>query len=426
MTETDKPRLILVAAAIRENSGSEPGKGMAWALALAPFYRLEILTVPHCAGELQRSGVLAPGRIHSVGEDVPARGWAGAYWREYQRWCGQVIPACQALLREHPVAGILHVTVGTFRALPRFDRLGVPYVLGPLGGGECIPWTLLPQLRLPPSEILREAARAPVNRVTALLPHLRPVLDEAALILATTSETAALLGRKTRRGRIQVVFPDAIDTGADDVEVLRRREAQMAEVPLRLRCVCAGRAVWWKGMHLGIDFVHLLRQRGIHAVLDVYSAGNALDAWRRRAERLGLDAVFHGMVTRGALMAAYTQCHLFLNPTMHDSSSPALLEAYATGLPSMTLGLGGSATAATSRTGLNARVRRVEDWFEAGHRMVAAWVDAPARWLEVCRAAKARANEFGPDYLARCVRDHLQPVFSPLSDHPPLPASHAA
>jgi glycosyltransferase involved in cell wall biosynthesis len=421
MSQHEKPGLILVAAAILADTGSEPGKGTIWARALAKFYRLEIVTMPTYARELQRSGMPPGCRAHAAGDDVPTSPSAARYLLRYEHWCQQAIPVCRRIAREVPVAGLHHVTLGSFRVLPRYDRLGIPYTLGPLGGGEYIPWPLLPQLRLPPRQVLLEAARLPINYLFPLLPRLRAVLAAARLTLATTAQSAALLTTMGARN-VAVVFPDAIDTGDDDGDVLRRREQQAAELPASgFRCVCAGRALWWKGIHLAIDFVHLLRGRGIDATLEIFSTGEILGDLRGRARNLGLEAhvAFPGMVSRKDLMTAYERCHLFVNPTMHDSASSALLEAYATGLPSMTLGLGGAATVTSSATGLNARVESIADWFDAGQRMVAGWLSDPRSWLGTCRAAKARSHDFGPAHPEACVREHLEPIFLPSTGRPP-------
>ncbi len=408
----EKPLLILTAAGIRDDMGSEPGKAWVWANALAKFYRLEVLTLPSSARHFEERGTPEGWRVHGVGEEF-APGPARQYYPAYRRWCSQALERCRELIRTRPVAGLHHITLGSFRVLPRYDQLDIPYTIGPLGGGESIPWTLLGQLRLPWKEVAAEAARAPINYAFAALPGLRAVFKHARTTLATTRETLDVL---TTIGapRTAVVFPDAFeDRGEDDTAVGRAREQQAPLLSGRVRCICAGRTLWWKGMHLGVEFLRALRSRGIHATLDVYGQGPALAALQERTARLGMTphVAFHGMVARPELMRAYADSHLFVYPTMHDSSSLAILEAYSTGLPTMTLGLGGPVTVATPETGLNERITNIEAWLEAGGRMVAGWIEDPSRWLRACRAAKGRSHDFEFSYLERCVREHLEPAF---------------
>ena len=134
MPENKNPRLILVAAAILADTGSEPGKGTIWARTLAQFFRLEILTQPTYARALEKSGVPEGCRVHAVSEDIPTHPNLVRYLRNYDRWCQEVIPVCRELCRVRDIVGLHHVTIGSFRVLPRYDRLDLPYTLGPLGG----------------------------------------------------------------------------------------------------------------------------------------------------------------------------------------------------------------------------------------------------------------------------------------------------
>ena len=410
----EKPVLIVVALGISSDAGSEPGKAWVWANALARFYRLEVLTLPGDSRRLEERGAPYGWHFHGVGEDF-SPGPARKYYAAYRRWCVQALEVCHELVRTRAVIGLHHITLGSFRVLPRYDLLGIPYTLGPLGGGESIPWLLLPQLRLPFKEIVAEALRLPINYASAAMPSLRAVFRHAGMTLATTHQSRAVVAAIGAR-RSAAIFPDAfVDPGEDDEVVLHRREQQAATLSEEFRCVCAGRSLWWKGIHLAIDFIRYVRDRGINARLDIFSEGKALAGWQARATRLGLsaDVTFHAMIGRNDLMRRYAGFHLFLNPTMHDSSSPALVEAYSTGLPSMTLGLAGSAQVATAETGVNTPVTTVENWLEKGCQAVVAWTQDPSTWLRVCRAAKARAHDFDLAYLERCVREHLNPVFLP-------------
>ena len=124
----EKPVLILVAAGIRADMGSEPGKAWVWGNALAKFYRLEVLTMPYDGQRFQGPDAPDGWRVHSVGDDFPP-GPARKYYAAYQRWCWQALEACHELIRTCPVVGLHHITLGSFRVLPRYDLLGIPYSL---------------------------------------------------------------------------------------------------------------------------------------------------------------------------------------------------------------------------------------------------------------------------------------------------------
>jgi glycosyltransferase involved in cell wall biosynthesis len=403
-----KPALILIAAAILPAAASEAGKGFAWALALSRIYSLHIVT-SHPDAEATAAAGIPDATFHPVGG---GDSWVSR-WRsylQYAQWCRQIVPVCAELIRNQRAIGLHHVTFGSFRFLPRYDRLGIPYTLGPLGGGEGVGIRLLLQSGLPRTVLLQEAARSPLNEAIRLKPDTRRVIRDATGVLSTTRETAALLA-KIGAKRQEVVFPDALPVAPDADRVMEDRRLQASRLGAEFRCVFSGRAAWWKGPQLAIRLIARLRARGLHCTLVLHSEGAAIPQLRRLSAELGSgDAVlFPGYASREGLAQAYRQSHVFLLPSMHESSSSALLEGFATGLPSITLGVGGTATIATGATGLNEPVEDIEAWYEQGCATIERWVADPLAWLACCRAAVDRAQQFTFDGLAETVADVLRP-----------------
>src|SRR5208283_994023 len=84
-----------------------------------------------------------------------------------------------------------HLTWGGIRAPTFLGGLGIPLIIGPLGGGETSPKKirkgLTPRARL--TELLRDIS----NRTTWINPLLRPGLSAASLIYVRTEESRRIL-----------------------------------------------------------------------------------------------------------------------------------------------------------------------------------------------------------------------------------------
>jgi len=404
----DRPRLILVAVDMGRHLGSEPGRAWAWACALAGRYRLQVVTSAAVAERCRHEEPAAGWEWHVTLAPTPAASGLG-YYRAYRGWCREVTTLLQELVpRLRPVA-LLHITLGSFRVLPRYDRCGVPYVLGPMGGGEVTPRELLRTARLPAGPWLSEWARPWLNRVFTGMPPLRSVMRGSRLAFATSSDTEEILRQMGARATA-VIFPDQVP--ADVVAERAQPPAErVAELQGRIRLVWSGRAVWWKAGQIAVEFLRRLVDAGVEAELSVFSHGHALEAWRRKARTAGVEARcrIEGFVARQELLTVLGRAHAFVYPTLHDSSSPALLEAYAMGLPSLTVGLGGPAVVATDKTGYNLRPRDLDAWIDAAVEQVRCWQREPATWVAASQAARARAAEFGPDHLDRIVGRWLSP-----------------
>ena len=103
--------------------------------------------------------------------------------------------------------------------------------------------------------------------------------------------------------------------------------------------------------------------------------------------------------------------HAFVYPTMHDSSSSALPEVYSTGLPSVTLGIGGIATAAGHGTGMNEYFPNAEQWINQAAARISNWTIDPESWFLACQASVERSLYFNPSRLEMIVKEKIAPVF---------------
>lgn len=397
-TGDGRPALLLAAVDMGKHRGSEPGRAWAWACALARRFELHVVTAPEIVTRCRGEPEAAAWTWHATRAAHPVT-MGLRYYRDYARWCAEVPEVVRRVAAEVRPVALHHVTLGSFRVLPRYDRSGVPYSLGPLAGGEVTPRELLRGARLPWGPYVSEWCRPWLNAAAAAMPGLRAVVRGSRLALATSAESERVL-RRMGAARTAVVFPDRLpadvrpDWAGDE-------HGRAEELRRRVRLVWSGRAVWWKAGQVAIELLRRLVAAGVDAELRMFSFGHALPAWRRQiaAAGLGERCRVGGFVERAELLRELGTAHGFVYPTLHDSSCPALLEAYAMGLPSLTVGLGGPAVVATPATGFNGRPRDLDTWLDEAVAVVRGWQAEPARWRAASAAARARAAEFSEGYL---------------------------
>ncbi len=404
-----RPAFVLVAVDMGRHLGTEPGKAWAWACALARHYQLHVVTAPAVAERCRHEDVAAGWTWHTTRAPQPSSTGL-AYYREYARWCREVPGVIRALApRVRPVA-LHHITLGSFRVLPRYDRCGVPYTLGPLGGGEALPRELLGTARLPWGPWCSELTRPWLSNASALVPGLRAVMRGSRLALGTSRETELVL-RRMGAPRTGVDFPDCLPADVDPRGALSAA-VRGRELTPRVRLIWSGRAVWWKAGQIAVEFLRRLTAAGVEAELELFSYGHALDAWRQQMRAAGVDdrVRVSDFVPRAELLARFGRAHVFVYPTFHDSAATALLEAYAMGLPSLTVGLGGPAVVATEATGYNVRPKDLNTWIDGAVERVRQWQREPATWVAASEAASARAQQFGANHMNAMVDRWLPPA----------------
>lgn len=350
-------RILMSAFACGPNSGSEPGVGWSWAIeagrqghavtVLTQTYQRDLIE-QRLAQKQVPDGVefefFMPSWLEGLRRLGLRVGLEGRAWlMVHLLW--QI--AAYFHLRRRNLSDrydiVHHITYGGIRHPTLLWRLGVPLVLGPLGGGERTPMPLRKSLSW--QAWLGELARDVHTWLLRFDPITRTACRNAIAIYAKTGESARAL--PVPNGQVVQVHPD-IGTAKPPAEPHMERNAN---APLRL--IYVGRLVACKGMTLGLRAVAEARRRGVDVRLTMVGAGPEEANWKRLASNLGLeDAVtWKGYVAHEELGGVYRSHDVLLFPSLHDSSGNVVLEAFVEALPVICLKLGGPAVLVTETSG---------------------------------------------------------------------------
>jgi glycosyltransferase involved in cell wall biosynthesis len=282
---------------------------------------------------------------------------------------------------------IHHLTWGGVRAPTFLGSLGVPLIMGPLGGGETSPLCLRDGLRL--KARVTEAIRDLSNATITFNPLVRGGLTSAAVISIKTPATRRLLSRSMQERSI-----DFLELGLRRAQIGTPRGAQ--QMPPRL--LYAGRLLYWKGVHIAIRALANLVQRIPEARLTI--VGRGPEEGRLKAEAVAFhleeNIEFISWLPQPQLYDLYSSHNLLVFPSLHDSSGNVVIEALSRGLPVMCLDLGGPAEIVTPDSGIivGTEGRNTAQVAETmADELVRIFAD-PARLAALSDGAIARANQF--------------------------------
>jgi glycosyltransferase involved in cell wall biosynthesis len=331
-------KILLSAYACEPGKGSEPGIGWHWAVEIARLgHEVHILTRANNVAEIERGLARLSGLTHSVhGYDLPR--WA-RWWKKGQRgahlyyalWQWGAYKQARRLHKEVRFDLVHHITFGVFRHPSFMGRLGIPFVFGPVGGGECAPPSLLRSLPL--RARISEALRSFANRLALVDPLLRSTLRRAMLICSNTPETQEQIP-KIFRAKTTCVHDVAVDQDA------------LAQAPAPFagpHFLFAGRLIYWKGIHLALRALAQVRTRLPAARLTLVGTGRDRAWLENLAQYLGLENAvdWRGWLSREEVLESYAAHTAFVFPSLHDSGGMVVTEAMAQGLPVICLDLGG-------------------------------------------------------------------------------------
>ena len=347
------PNAILLSAyACDPSKGSEHAVGWNWAIELsAQGHEVWVLTREKHRNAIEAWLSRQPvPNLHVVYLEPPA--WAASWRREhsdypyYFLWQVVAYRKARELASRIPFAWVQHVTYVSIRVPSFMGLLGIPFVFGPVAGGEVAPLPLRRQypLRGWLIDFLRDASNAWVR----LDPLMNLTFAKAASILVTSEQSKSLVPRKYRsKARVQLAI------GLEPTPQHADPSGKSRPGP-GFRVLFVGKLLYWKGLHLAFHaFANLLRSQPDARFTVIGTGGDA--RWLHRvAERLGIAHAIDWVdgMSRHELLQAYSDYDVFLFPSLHDSGGMAVLEALASGLPVICLDLGGPGILVDAESGI--------------------------------------------------------------------------
>jgi glycosyltransferase involved in cell wall biosynthesis len=349
-------KVLLSAYACEPGWGGESAVGWNWVLQIARFHDVWVLTREEGGPDIKAAQVgSSPPTVRFVYLDLPSWPlfWKKGQWREEIHYYLWQLAAYFFVRRLHRKIGfdiVHHVTVGKYWMPSFLALLPVPFIWGPVGGGESAPrafwWSL--SLRGKIFELIRDLA----CKMGECDPFVRQTAGRAKLGLATTEQTAA---RMRNLGAERVIVHPQFG--------LTRLERQSFRLlPLRrqgpFRIISMGRLLPWKGFHLGLRAFAKLHAIYPDSEYWIVSGGLEMNHLKALARRLGVEhkVTFWGRLpTIQHVYSKLAECDVLVHPALHEAFGNVCLEALASGRPVICLDVGGPAIQVTEETGIKVR-----------------------------------------------------------------------
>ncbi len=390
-------RILLSAYACEPGKGSEPEVGWMWATELAAAgHEVWVITraVNRAAIESSAQANRNPA-LHFVYFDLPdwlrrfKRGNRGVHWY-YALWQWGAYRVARRLTRCIKFDRVHHVTFVGLRAPSFMGLLGVPFVLGPVSGGESVPRLL--RSGMSRAARLRECLRDLANLATRIDPLMRHNFRTAERILLATPASRALVPQ-VFHSKCEVQLGVGLSR-----DYLGWTGPRCQSGGPALRLLYAGRLLEWKGVDLALRAVRAVLDGGVAVRFTIVGRGPAEPALRQLAADLALhDAVrWLQWLPQSELQEQYSQHDALLFPSLRDSGGMVVLEALAHGLPVVCTDCGGPGTIVTERCGrvVATAARHKDEVVVALAEALSELAGDRALLKKLGRAARTRAWDF--------------------------------
>lgn len=344
-------KVLIAAYACRPDQGSEPGVGWNLVQELAQDHEVTVLTRVNNQPAIEARLASNPlPNLQITYVDLPnwplLRQQHLEIHLRYYLWQLSTYSVASKLCQRTEFDIVHHITYGRYCDPSFLAFLPVPFVWGPLGGGESAPQAFWPSFgwRGQVYESLRYLSRwfgerSPLVRLTA---------RRSAVAIVATHETEQRL--KTIGVKRIETIPGQTGINQQELEQLKALSLPPPDQPVRF--LSLGRLLHWKGFHLGIQAFALANLEQA----EYWIAGDGPERERlvALADQLAIsDRIrFLGNLPRDQALIALGECSVLVHPSLHDFSPTVCLEAMAAGKPVICLDLGGPAVQITPETGI--------------------------------------------------------------------------
>ena len=349
-------KIIVSVYACSPYDGSERAVGWNWITELDKYHYVTALTSHVYRNDIENYKRENPDKLKNTEFlyiDVPHTSWHKGYRLErfyYILWQKKAAKVAMRLVKSKEYDLIHHITYVTC-VLPTYMHVvGIPFLFGPVGGGDLIPGVIKYPLDVKAKmfELIRWFSQ---KFFTGTL-NFRKTVKRASLILVATDNTAKLISPKYQNKveifqaiglREDIFFPNPV-----------RKEHSVPQF------LMAGRMLYLKGYELGVTaFVEALNN-GLKAELTILGDTEdnvSMEEYKKKimaicGSYLGKEIRIIPKIEYSKMKEFYDEFDVLINCSLRDSGCFVVMEAMARGMAVISLDTGGPKINTTDDTAI--------------------------------------------------------------------------
>jgi glycosyltransferase involved in cell wall biosynthesis len=261
-------------------------------------------------------------------------------WLRYRIWCQKAANVASQLHQEVGFDVAHHVTYATWRMGSPLSSLGIPWIWGPIGGGELFPWRLIGTLS--PVACVFEIFRSVSSAFSRRTEAVRRAIRDASEIIASNDETIDFLLRIATPSRPPTILSQAF-LDSEKISRLKRCCCIRPADEGIMEIVSGGNLEGRKGVAISLKALSIVKREGIPFRYRHFGGGAERAHLVALTAKLGLSNQVDFLAPLAG--AEYEQmlksAHVYLLPSLRESAGITLIEAIAAGcVPVVTEGGG--------------------------------------------------------------------------------------
>lgn len=384
-------KTILVSAyGCEPLKGSESGVGWNWVLQMAKHNKLFIITR---ANNKEPIEAYLPedikGNVEFYYYDAPRyikrlKNKARGLYFYYFCWQIGIVPIVKKLLKEKEFDYTMHLTFGSMWMPTFLPFFKVPFIWGPVGGGDCEPKSFLKVLPL--KQRIMQNARYLMNALSVINPMMIPAL-RATTILARTPNTAKVFPHFLQK-KVRVILETAMEK-----EIFEHKRSERPNDKI-IRMITTGRLLPNKNILTAVRALRYIPE-DMKVCLTIVGSGYQKKQIEDEAKAYGITdkiRIVHE-IPRAEVLNMLEQSDIFLFPSLREGGSWSLMEAMAIGLPVVCLDWAGMAISTDDSCAIRLPVTNPEQMPKDMAAAIIKLIDNPELRKQMGEAGRRRIKE---------------------------------
>ncbi len=339
--KSDMRKILVSAYGCEPGKGSEPGVGWHWILEMAKLNQLWVITRKNNRSEIEKN---LPSHLiknlHFIYFDVPnypgllKRGDKGLYLY-YFFWQWGAYLCAKKISKEIKFDFCMHLTFGSLWMPTFMHKLKIPFIWGPVGGGESVPFNYLN--KLPWREYLMQRLRNLLIKCVALNPFFMTASAAAEIILVRTDDSKKIFPKKFQKKIITILETGVSQESLSESKLNPKNKSQCVEI------IFSGRLIGIKNIEMAIEAFGLASRVYSSMRFTIIGDGPRMPSLKLSAKKAGVsDKVqFLGGVNQLTVLEHLKKSDIFLFPSLKEGGSWSLIEAIGAGCPVICMDISG-------------------------------------------------------------------------------------
>ena len=326
-------KILVSCYACSPKRGSEPGMGWSFVLGLSKYYEVHVISEKE-KWEKDINEELSKNKnenlkfyfISKKRAKLLRKIWPPSYYWFYKKWQQKALILAKELDAKENFDLIHQLNMVGFREPGFLWEIDKPFVWGPIGGTENIPWKLFSLFSFYGK--LFYGFRNIINSYQVKYfkrPKLAASKKEAALIAATPDIQKSI---KKYWNKESYIIPEIGAVVNKNNTIYKRQKNK----PLKI--VWTRQHIKRKALHLLLKSLVLI-DKSVEWELHILGVGSETNDWKKLAKNLNIDAncIWYGWIDKNKALSVMKEAHLLAITSLYDLTSTVIVEGISLGLP---------------------------------------------------------------------------------------------